>query len=186
MADDRKRSGVVLVARALLLSPLRFMPTPTARDLMTDRVHAARADWSLQRLAAFLTKHGISGAPVVSEYGSAIGVVSLTDLARHDSTAPDSSGERPPAYFLGDAQFHEDEPSLAPLRDRPHTSVRDIMMPAVFTVEANAPIQTVADRMVRGRLHRLLVVQPGTKRDIVGIVSAIDVLEWVRNQPVDA
>jgi CBS domain-containing protein len=162
------------------------MSTPTARDLMTDRVYAARADWSLQRLASFFTEHAISGAPVVSEYGSAIGVVSLTDIARHDSKAASASEERPPAYFLGDAELHEEEPSLDPLQDRPQASVRDIMMPAVFTIEADAPIQEVADRMVRGRLHRLLVVRPGTKRDIVGIVSAIDVLEWVRDRALPA
>jgi CBS domain. len=56
------------------------------------------------------------------------------------------------------------------------------MMPAVFTVEEDAPIHEVADRLVRAQIHRLLVVHSGTKRDIAGIISAIDVLEWVRDQ----
>lgn len=36
--------------------------------------------------------------------------------------------------------------------------------------------------LVRAQIHRLLVVHEGTKRDVAGIISAIDVLEWVRDQ----
>ena len=162
------------------------MPTaPTARDLMTDRVLAAQADWSLQKLASFFTEHAISGAPVVSEYGRAIGVVSLTDIARHDSEAPKAppDDEHTPAYFLGEAAPQTDESTtLQRLQEHPQTTVHDIMMPAVFTIEADASIHEVADRMVRGQLHRLLVVRPGTKRDVVGIVTTIDLLEWIRDQ----
>lgn len=161
------------------------MPTLTARDLMTDRVLPARADWSLQELASFFTEHSISGAPVISDYGGVIGVVSLTDIARHGSDPPpetaEAEGETPPAFYLGDADVREDE-ALSALRKSPQTTVRDIMMPAVFTVEEDAPIHEVADRMVRAQIHRLLVVHSGTKRDVAGIISAIDVLEWVRDQ----
>jgi predicted transcriptional regulator len=157
---------------------------PTARDLMTDRVLAAQADWSLQKLASFFTEHAISGAPVVSEYGRAIGVVSLTDIARHDSEAPaaPADDEQTPAYFLGEAAQTDASDTLQRLQEHPQTTVHDIMMPAVFTIEADASIHEVADRMVRGQLHRLLVVRPGTKRDVVGIVTTLDLLEWVRDQ----
>lgn len=162
------------------------MPTvPSARDLMTDRVLAAQADWSLQKLASFFTEHAISGAPVVSEYGRAIGVVSLTDIARHDSEASETpdDDEQTPAYFLGEAAPKTNaSDTLQRLQEHPQTTVYDIMMPAVFTIEADVSIHEVADRMVRGRLHRLLVVRPGTKRDVVGIVSTIDLLEWIRDQ----
>lgn len=160
------------------------MSVPTARDLMTDRVLAVQADWSLEELASFLTDHGISGAPVVSEYGNVIGVVSMTDLARHNSEAPSDSGEQeePPAYFLGEATTKAEQEAVKAVHRRPDATVRDVMMPALFTVEEDAPINEVADRMVRGHLHRLLVVRAGTKRDIVGIVSSMDLLEWIRAQ----
>lgn len=160
------------------------MPVPTARDLMTDRVLTVPADWSLQELAAFLTEHAISGAPVVSDYGGAIGVVSTHDIARHDSEVTDDDDaddtDEPPAYYLGTSAPAAPE-ALTPLAASEETTVRDIMVPTVFTVDANASIHDVADRMVRGHLHRLLVVNPGTRRDIVGIVSAIDLLEWLRD-----
>lgn len=160
------------------------MSTPTARDLMTDRVLAAQADWSLQELAQFFSEHEISGAPVVSEYGSAIGVVSLTDIARHSGEgAPEPEKEEPSAYFLGDAVTLREE-ILNDLQEHPQTTVKDLMMPAIFSVEEDAPIQEIADRMIRGRLHRLLVVRSGTKRDIVGLVSTLDLLEWIREETV--
>ncbi|MEF8816607.1 MAG: CBS domain-containing protein [Salinibacter sp.] len=162
------------------------MSLPTARDLMTDRVLTAQADWSLQELASFFTEHSISGAPVISDYGGVIGVVSVTDIARYDSeasseTEEEAEREEPPAFYLGDADVRDDE-ALNALRGRPQATVRDIMMPAVFTVEEDAPIHEVADRMVRAQIHRLFVVHAGTKRDIAGLISAIDVLEWVRDQ----
>lgn len=159
------------------------MSFPTARDLMTDRVLAARADWSLQDLAKFFTEHAISGAPVISEYGNAIGVVSLTDIARYDSepSSRDEVDEEPPAYYLGDAVTLREEERVDALKENVQTTVHDIMMPTIFTAEENASIVEVADRMVRGHLHRLLVVRSGTKRDVVGIVSAIDLLDWIRD-----
>lgn len=151
---------------------------------MTDRVLAARADWSLQELASFFTEHPISGAPVISDYGSVIGVVSLTDIARHDSEAspvPEMDEQRP-EYYLGDAATVQEQERLEALRYESDPTVEDVMMPALFTVEEEAPIYDVADRMVRGHLHRLLVVRAGTKRDVVGIISAIDLLRWIQGQ----
>ena len=57
----------------------------TARDIMTHHVLEAKADWSVRQLVEFFSGNSISGAPVVSEDGEIIGVVSLTDILRHDS-----------------------------------------------------------------------------------------------------
>ncbi|MGB5295549.1 MAG: CBS domain-containing protein [Thermoanaerobaculia bacterium] len=47
------------------------------------------------------------------------------------------------------------------------------MTPSVFAVEAEAPINTVAQSMMDSHLHRLLVVREGK---VVGIVSTSDLL----------
>ena len=155
---------------------------------MTTDVLAVGADWSLDRLAEYVTEHSISGAPVVSDYGGVIGVVSITDLVRHGADAvqptgsPDTSPESPPAYFVGSVSMPATGGALQILHEADEdTTVRDIMMPTTFTVEATASVQDVADRLVRGHLHRLIVVKAGTKRDVVGIITAIDVMDWVRN-----
>jgi len=170
-------------------APTRIpMTVPTAEDLMTTDVLAVGADWSLDRLAEYLTEHSISGAPVVSEYGGVIGVVSITDLIRHgtDEAQPAAPGddrdESPPAYFVGSVSMPATGKGMQVLDEADEeATVRDIMMPTTFTVEATASVQDVADRLVRGHLHRLIVVKAGTKRDVVGIITAIDVMDWVRN-----
>ena len=57
----------------------------TAKDVMTREVLEAKAEWSLQSLAEFFIENSISGAPVTSESGKLVGVVSLTDIIRHDT-----------------------------------------------------------------------------------------------------
>lgn len=172
-------------------------PTPTAGDLMTDPVLAARADWSLRELADFLTEHAISGAPVVSDQGRAIGVVSLRDLVRHDSesgltgaraptAAPDDTDDgAPPAFYLG-RRGQAPGTEAEAFQDPAPATVRDIMMPAVFAVEEDASVHDVATRMARGHLHRLLVVRPGTQREVTGIISSIDVLDWLGRHAPDS
>ena len=61
--------------------------TLTSGDLMTHDVLRVNAAWPITRLVAFLGEHGISGAPVVSEDGRLVGVVSLTDVARSGGPA---------------------------------------------------------------------------------------------------
>ena len=160
-----------------------LMTLPTAQDLMSSQVLAARASWTVPQLAAFFTEHRISGAPVVSDDGALIGVVSLSDVAQHRSTAPSLAGdaeEAPPAFYQHSHLLH----TPAALPDDLETSdatVRDIMMPTLFCVEADAPADAIADKMLRGRLHRLLVVRPGSRRDVVGIITTLDLLPVVRD-----
>lgn len=157
------------------------MNTPTAKDLMSPRVLTARADWSIQRLAAFFTEHEISGAPVLSENGALIGVVSLTDIARHRG-AEASEEDAAPAYYQGGTEHLEvPEATLDELAARTEAAVRDIMMPTLFCVDEDTPAAEIADKMLRGRLHRLLVVRSGSRRDVVGIITPLDLLQVVRD-----
>jgi len=186
------------LSHSVLTVCLVLMPAsvPAARDLMTDSVLAARADWSLSSLASFLTTHDISGAPVVSDQGRAIGVVSLRDLVRHGTesasadrssrSAPASSDASsddgtPPAFYLGRGAEAPDVAAHDLPADAPAT-VRDIMMPIVVGVDETTSVYEVARRMARGRLHRLLVFRPGTQREVTGLLSAIDVLDWMGRQ----
>jgi CBS domain-containing protein len=48
----------------------------------------------------------------------------------------------------------------------------------VFDVSENAPVQDVADTMIRGRIHRVLVTRDS---ELAGIITALDLLEVVRD-----
>ena len=51
-----------------------------ARDIMTRKVHTTSPEASVQELAQLLSRHDISGVPVVNKDGDIIGFVSEADI----------------------------------------------------------------------------------------------------------
>lgn len=150
-----------------------------ARDVMTTEVFSAQADWSIERLTEFLVANAISGAPVLSTEGALLGVVSLTDIARstvsEDAQLPDVHD-----YFQRSAEAElapEDLEQLRAFKESSRT-VREIMTPLVFDVREDAPVKEIADAMIRGRIHRLIVTR---EKKVVGVVSALDLLRVLRD-----
>ncbi len=153
----------------------------TAKDIMTQDVLEAKADWSLRRLVEFLSENFISGAPVISEDGRIIGVVSLTDILGHD-TLPEKYSEHhePHEYYIYALQhrFEPQEIDSLKLEIEPLATVRDIMTPKIFKVGEDTTVQEVADTMIKGHIHRVFVTR---EEKVVGIISAVDMLEIVRD-----
>lgn len=150
--------------------------TTKAKDLMTKQILPAYGEWPVKDLAEFLVSNGISGAPVVDNDDRLIGVVSVTDVARHASISNEESDVRGSHDFYTDAlNFDFDDQFVNELDDEPEeqTTVRDIMTPTVHDVSAAASIKEVSAAMVRNRIHRVFVSE---NQKIVGVVSALDVL----------
>jgi CBS domain-containing protein len=149
---------------------------------MTRDVLLARADWSVGDLAAFLVQHSISGAPVVEADGRPVGVVSLTDLARDARSARATPRQLPPQphdFYRRALEWvvgHDDAAGVRFAVDS-RTTVRDLMTPAVFSVPPDTPVQEVADTLIRGRIHRVFVLED---EKIVGVISAMDMLPLIR------
>ncbi|HMB90051.1 MAG TPA: CBS domain-containing protein [Rhodothermales bacterium] len=151
----------------------------TAKEVMTPNVLTVQADWPLGRLAEFFIEHGISGAPVLTEHGALIGVVSLTDIVRYTSLPEkEPPARRTHTYYLGEMDQYYDAEEMAAFRlEESQATVRDIMMPTVFWVDEEAPVVEVAEKMIRGRIHRLFVVHKERKHEILGIITALDLLK---------
>ena len=152
----------------------------TAKEVMTPNVLPARADWPIERLAEFFIENDISGAPVVSEYGALIGVVSLTDIVRHESLHQrEPQGKQTHDYYLPvlEHQYAEEEMSVFRFDGGSEVTVRDIMTPMIFQVDEHMPVQEVADKMIRGRIHRVFVTQDDI---VVGIITALGLLDVLR------
>lgn len=149
----------------------------TAKDLMTTDVKTVEADWPLDRVAQFLIDHEISGAPVVDQ-DKLVGVISLTDLARHNSTGGESAAERPSAYYRHELEAQYSEEDLENLRvtEGGETTAEHIMTPQVYDVNEYTSIQQVAEVMHRGGIHRVFVTEEG---EIRGIITAMDMLKVV-------
>ena len=157
---------------------------PTVRDIMQTNVLSVEDDWPLNRLAVFLTDNQSSGAPVTSSKdGSLIGVVSLTDIVRHDSMPEGRSQETSThEYYLHNLESHiaQEEATTYHIENESSTTVRDIMTPMVFQVQENTTVQDAANTMVKGHIHRLLVTRD---KRISGIVTALDILKTLQQYP---
>jgi len=153
----------------------------TAKDIMNQEILSVGMDWSVDQLADFLVENSISGAPVISEDGKLVGVVSLTDIVRYRSMpASDDRNDDTNEYYIHTSElnysneeiesFHVDTESLI--------SVRDIMTPRTFNVSEDTTIRDVADTMIRGNIHRVLVTRDDT---LVGIITTMDMLRIIRD-----
>ena len=150
-------------------------------NIMQRDVLTVEEDWPLNRLARFLTDHQISGAPVTDREGNLVGVVSLTDIVRHDSMPESRAREQGMhEYYLHtlELQVAQEEATDFHIQEETSATVSEIMTPMVFQVEENASIQEAADTMVKGHIHRLFVTNG---KRISGIVTALDMLKVLRD-----
>jgi CBS domain-containing protein len=169
-----------------------LLPNLTARDIMQRHVVAIPPGASVRELVQVLTEEGISGVPVLDPKGKVLGVVSATDvmqLAAHDAEIPagqvswepillpeEADQEDGASYFLwpeSRVRFTAPSPAAASESTFDTYLVREIMTPVAFTVAPNASLAEVVRLIVRGRIHRVLVVEDGM---LLGIVTPFDIL----------
>ena len=150
----------------------------TAKDVMEGTVYTVREDATLDELAAFLVEHAVSGAPVVGGNGKLVGFVTATDLVEDRCEVGEAANERGGGWR---DRMSGDEWNA--LRVKPEGRlVRDLMTPTLYTVPEDLTIAELARTMVAGRVHRVLVTKGG---EIVGIVSALDLLKVLYEEPVE-
>jgi len=156
------------------------MKYTSAKDLMTPDVKTVGADWPLDRVAEFLIDHDISGAPVVDE-GTLVGVISLTDLARHSGAQGASEGEeRPAAYYRRELEHRYAEEEVDQLRMvGAETTAEDVMTPQVYDVSEHTSVKQVAQVMHRGQIHRVFVTADG---DVRGVITTLDMLKVIAEE----
>lgn len=153
----------------------------TAKDVMNAHVISVPADWTIEELAQFFVDKAITGAPVADDSGRFIGVVSTTDIARRDGLSETRlRADEPHDYYLHgwEGRLSPEELSSFHIEQPPQGTVREIMTPMIFKVDENTLVQEIADMMITGRIHRLLVTH-GER--VVGIVTTMDMLKVVRD-----
>jgi CBS domain-containing protein len=153
----------------------------TAQEIMTRDVVVVRETMSISELAGVLMSNMITGAPVVSDSGKLLGVVSATDVVRH--VALETSGvreDRVSSYYVHgwEAVLDEDEVRAFHIVRDDGAMVRDIMTPVIFSVPETAGLAELADTMIGGRIHRVIVTRGD---DVVGVVSTLDLLKVMRS-----
>lgn len=145
----------------------------TAKDIMTKEVLTVTTDVTIEGLARILTKHDISGAPVVDEEGKLIGIVTESDLIKMEQRLhiPTVINIFDAVIYLGSSKkFEEDIKRMAA------TTVEDIFRKDVVTIAENATIEEIATIMSEKNIHHLPVVKKGK---LVGIVGKKDIVKAI-------
>jgi CBS domain-containing protein len=152
-----------------------------AQDIMNRDVVVAQESMTVQELANFLTANMITGAPVVDDMGKLVGVVSETDIVRSGARRDAALKEkRESSYYLRGWEDKIDEEELGEFHviEEEGLRVRDIMTPLIFKVTEDTSIGEMADTMIGGRIHRLIVTRDDR---VVGIVTTLDMLKAIRS-----
>jgi CBS domain-containing protein len=173
----------------------------TVRDIMQSRVETVSPEMTVRELARFWARHGISGAPVCDASGEVLGVISSTDLVRLTAEEPPLPGHLEQRELNYPPEEEEEEGEEASwyyylAREAPslyggvpeeipgelfdEVTVREIMTPMVFHVRPQATVAELAQFLLRGKIHRALVMEG---RELVGIVTTFDVLRAVAEAP---
>ncbi len=156
------------------------MKTVTAKDIMHKNVFTVPDDMPVHELANFFTTKMISGAPVVDKEGKLIGVVSVSDIVRNDSVRAAIMEERHLAdYYLQgwEDTLNDDELKELHVEENDTLLVRDIMTPLIFKVDETTTMNEMADTMINGRIHRLIVTR---NSKVAGIITTLDLLKAIR------
>jgi len=172
----------------------------TVRDVMSASVVTVSPGATARQLARLLADEEISGVPVVDDNGALVGVVSATDVVRlaaedaevHIASTslpsdrvfirdPDEDEEKDPdpyGFFLPEDSPFSGEQLLDEFAESRLDAVlvSEIMTPVAFSVGPGASIKELAEFLVRGRIHRAVVVED---ERLHGIVTSADVLRAV-------
>ncbi len=151
----------------------------TAEEIMESRVVTVSSDSPLLAVYRLFVEEDISGAPVVDDGGDVIGVVSARDLLRtanetHDEAAMDLHYYEDKASFQGrewmtDIEEFEDRLS--------HRTVSEVMTTGAISVRRDAPINEIAELLLKHRIHRVLVLdEENDEGPLVGLVSVFDMV----------
>lgn len=150
--------------------------TLLARDVMSRPVKRLTAATPVRDAAAFLTRNGISGAPVMDPRGRWIGVFTQRDLARHVQAR---------LARLGRERTLESREPVAdaarePVDEFGKTPVKELMTEGMFTVFPESTLDEVVRSMVKFKIHRVFVIDDASG-ELEGVITTLDVLEaWSR------
>jgi len=144
----------------------RKVPKITVRRAMTMEVVTVKRETDIRVAADFLTKHRISGMPVVDDDDMVIGVIGEADILAVAGLKGEQGGFRNVLrHLLG-------EP--VPVRKKSGGSVGEVMSSPAITTRPDADIREVAAILDERRIKRLPVVDEEGK--LTGVISRADII----------
>lgn len=150
----------------------------TAADLMSTAPVSIHETATLAEAAKFLIEKEISAAPVIGDTGRPVGVLSRSDLVRHEIEAAGPKPATSDFYQVVDLFCPPALRGIVHPTKPEHVRVRDVMTPTVLSVTPEDTALAVVAQLVAMKVHRLFVIdQTGV---LVGVISTFDVLRKLR------
>jgi CBS domain-containing protein len=148
---------------------------PVSTFMRRDVAYLRENMW-VDAAVTFLSERGLRDAPVLDEEGRPVGVLYVDDVETEDSDADDVrlesvAGELKRDYGLGPG-FHLD--------GRRRLRVREVMVPYVPEISADASIASVGLVMHDNQLDHVMVV--GDDGRAVGTFSREELVDWLVEQ----
>lgn len=145
-----------------------------AEDIMSPNVLCVVPEMDLRDLMKLFLDREITGAPVTTEDGRLLGVVSQSDLLRYSVSRDDELTVESESDFYGRARMEGRYlPRGFQIEDTNTATVSEVLTPVVHVVKASTPVKDVARVMRRHHIHRVIVEEKGK---VAGIISALDLL----------
>jgi CBS domain-containing protein len=145
--------------------------------IMTSKVFCVAPQTPLEVLAMLFMERDLSAAPVVDVEGRAIGLVSKTDLVRALFGKERPGGA---AWLVHDSESTAERLlRLAASGALEEGTAEGLMTPVSLTVDESMTLAEAIRTMSENRLCHLIV--HGSKRMVVGIISALDVVDLIAN-----
>ena len=143
----------------------------TAKDIMTRDVITVMPNTSIENLSKLLVQHAISGAPVIDDADTLIGIVTENDLINQNKRLhiPTVVSFLDAAIYLESSKKFEDE-----VKRLAATMVTDICVRDVVTITEDTTVQDIASIMSEKKVHLLPVL---AEKKVVGIVGKRDVVK---------
>lgn len=141
-----------------------------AKDIMTEDVITVNPSITIEEFARILMKNQISGAPVVDEDGSLIGIVTENDLITQNKRLHIPTILRLFDAFipLGTSRLEREIKKITA------TTVGEICTKKVITVDPETPLEEIATIMTEKKIHLIPVIKEGK---IVGIIGKKDIIK---------
>ncbi len=147
-------------------------------EIMTQEVLSVKRDTSVNEVAQVMGAKDISGVPVVDDENHVVGIITELDLIVRNTRL-----EMPRFIEVMDwGRIPLQRPGHAKekLRHMLGTQAADIMTEEVVTIGPDAPVEDLAELMVKRRVNPVPVVD--AEGQLIGIVSRADIVDMMAAQ----
>ncbi len=144
-----------------------------AQEIMSTPVVAVRAGDPIPDVVRTLRRHGISGAPVLDEFGLMCGVISEGDIVAKEA----GPGGLSSLDYARDPYGHGPDTAVGRQIGR---RAAEVMTKPVVSAREDARVAEIASLMVRHQINRVPIVRG---EELVGIVTRADILSLFDRPP---